>query len=64
MIRNAEHPFRHDEAGRVFGGPSDRDSPFRNAQGTPEVANSREENVQTGKKLQLMWSVLEGLRKR
>src|SRR5260370_24298400 len=64
MLRNSEHPVRHDKAGHVFSRPSDHDSPFCNGQCAAEVANSREENVQTGKKLQLMVPVLEGFRKR
>src|SRR5258705_9356993 len=54
MLRNSKHPVRHDKAGHVFSRPSDRDPLFCNSQCAAEVANSREENVQTGKKLQLM----------
>src|SRR3981189_2776133 len=64
MMRNTEHPVRHDRAGRVLGCPSYRGPLFCNGQCAAEVANSREENVQTCKKLQLMIPVLEGLRKR
>src|SRR5258708_7896084 len=64
VMRNTEHPVRHDKAGRVFSCPGDRDPLFCNGQCAAEVANSREENVQAGKKLQLMILVIEGLRKR
>src|SRR5882762_1214534 len=64
MMRNAEHPIRHDKTCRAFGRPSDREPLLCNAQCATEVANSCKENVQTGKKLQLMLPVLEGLRKR
>jgi hypothetical protein len=64
MMRNAEHPVRHDKASRVCSCPSDHDSPLCNNQCAAEIANSREENVQTCKKLQLMIPVLEGFRKR
>src|SRR5258708_5524372 len=64
MMRNAEHPVRHDKASRVFSCSSDHDSPFCNNQCASEIADSREEYVQTGKKLKLMIPVLEGLRER
>src|ERR1700746_3142768 len=64
MLRNSEHPVRDDKAVHVFSRPSDRARLFCNGQCAAEVANSREENVQTGKKLQLMVPVLEGVRKR
>src|SRR5258707_14009639 len=64
MLRNSKHPVRHNKAGHVFSRPSDRGPLFCNGQRAAEVANSREENVQTGKKLQLMVPVLEGVRKR
>ncbi len=63
MMRNTKHPVCHDKTGRVLGCPSDRNPLFCDGQCAAEVANSREEDVQTGEKLQLMIPVLEGLRK-
>jgi hypothetical protein len=64
MMGNAEHPIRHDKAGRAFSRPGDRAPPFCNGQRAAEIANSRKENVQTGKKLKLMIPIFERLRKR
>src|SRR5258707_13236188 len=62
MLRNSEHPVRHDKASRVCSCPSERDPLLCNNQCAAEIANSREENVQTGKKLQLV-AVFEGFPK-
>src|SRR4051812_35072173 len=64
MVRNAEHPLRHNETGRFVGGPRDAAALFRNREGTAEVANSRKVDIQTGKKLKLVLPIVERLRKR
>src|SRR5580692_36674 len=64
MMGNTEHPIRHNNAGHVFRRPGDRDPPFCNGQCSAEIANSRKENVQAGKKLKLMIPIFERLRKR
>src|SRR5580700_2114802 len=64
MMGNAEHPICHDKASHAFSRPSNRGPPFCNGQCAAEIANSRKENVQAGKKLKLMIPIFERLRKR
>ena len=64
MVRNAQHPFRPDDAGRVLGSLRDGAALFRNGQGAAEIAGSQQKEVQAGDKAKLAPTVLESFRKR
>src|SRR5258705_12065885 len=59
MMRNAEHPIRHDKTCRAFGRSSDREPLLRNAQWATAAANTVTTTVQTGERLNVVLPLLD-----
>ena len=59
VVGVAHSPLRPDGAGRVLGSLRDDAALLRDRQGTPDVAEPREKNVQTGEKAQLAQASVE-----
>ena len=64
VVSIAHPPLRPDGAERVLGSLRDDAALLRDRQGAADVAESCEENVQTGEKAQLACTVRERVRKR
>ena len=64
VVIEADQPLGPDSAGRVLGSPCNNAGLFRDRQGAADVAESRETEVQTGKKTQLARTILERFCKR